>query len=62
MLVKELITRLETVDGDARVFMGYDGNVVVTEPDEVVLVTDEEEMPICWYSVESGDVVILCAE
>ena len=61
MKVKELIEQLQKVDGEKRVFMGYDGNVVVTEPCEVIQ-PDEERIESCWWRVHPGDVVILCNE
>jgi hypothetical protein len=62
MKVKELIQELQKRDGEARVFMGYDGNVVVTEPLSVESLIDEKQIGGCWYSVKPGDVVILCDE
>jgi hypothetical protein len=59
MTVKELILELQKRNGDARVFAGYDGNIVVTEPFSVISPV-EEEIRDCWWSVKSGDVVILC--
>jgi hypothetical protein len=62
MTVKELIAALSKQDPNARVFMGYDGNVVVTESDEVEGISCEWQIGDCWFSVKPGDVVILCAE
>jgi hypothetical protein len=42
MTVKELIHELQKCEPAARVFMGYDGNIVVSESDEVIVVTQEE--------------------
>lgn len=58
MTVKELILELQTLDGDSRVFMGYDGNIVVTES-SYVIAPREDEIRHCWWSVKPGDVVIL---
>jgi hypothetical protein len=59
--VKELISELQKRDPESRVFMGYDGNVVVSESDSVVS-PSEEEIEVCWWSVRPGDTVILCNE
>lgn len=59
MKVKQLIEKLEKVNSEARVFMGYDGDVVVTEPTEVEEILSEGALGSCWYSVSVGDVVIL---
>jgi hypothetical protein len=61
MTVGELIAELQKVDKDSRIFMGYDGDVVVTEPSGVEAILSEEQIGSCWYSVKVGDVVILCA-
>jgi hypothetical protein len=58
--VKELIAELQKVNGESRVFMGYDGNMVVTEPESVELITEENQIGECWYRVKPGDTVILC--
>jgi hypothetical protein len=58
MKVKELVTILNQVDQEARIFCGYDGNIVVTEPGEVAVVEYENEIRPCWHSVKVGDVVI----
>ena len=60
MKVKHLITELQKIDGDARVFMGYDGNIVVTEPDAVEYIKEENQIGSCWFRINIGDVVILC--
>lgn len=63
MTVRELIRELEEMNPDSTVFMGYDSNVVVTEPFSVVAPTEEElEDACCWWGVNLGDVVILCDE
>jgi hypothetical protein len=59
MKVKELIEQLQTKNPEARVFMGYDGNIVVTEPDSVEAITSENEIGNCWWDTKIGDVVIL---
>ena len=59
MIVKELIEQLKKVNPNARVFTGYDGNIVVTEPDAVEEIKSEDAIGSCWYSVHVGDVVIL---
>lgn len=61
MTVNELITALQKVDGESRVWMGYDGNIVVTEPASVTQVGDEWNGD-CWWAVHPGDVVILCTK
>jgi len=58
MTVGELISELQKQDKDRRVFMGYDGNIVVTEPQAVELIV-EGQVGECWWRVEPGDVVIL---
>lgn len=60
MKAKELITMLQAVNPDARVFMGYDGNIVVTEPHSVEEIATENDIGNCWRSVRVGDVVIIC--
>jgi hypothetical protein len=59
MKVKELIEKLQKVNPEARCFMGYDGDVVVTEPTEVEEIFSKKAIAPCWLSVEVGDVVIL---
>jgi hypothetical protein len=59
MKVKELIEQLQAVNPEARVFMGYDGNIVVTEADEAEELTSEAAIGNCWCDVKVGDVVIL---
>lgn len=59
MKVKELIEQLQKVNSDAQVFMGYDGNIVVTKAAEVEEIKSEGAIGNCWYSVKLGDVVIL---
>ena len=61
MKVNELITELQKVNGESRVWMGYDGNIVVTEPASVISV-HEEWNGDCWWEVQPGDVVILCTK
>ncbi len=61
MIVKELIRQLQAVNPDARVFMGYDGNIVVEESDIVEEIKSEKAIGPCWHSVHVGDVVILAA-
>ena len=62
MKVKELIEKLQKVDPEARVFMGYDGDVVVTGAYDVEQIASEEAIGQCWWSVKVGDVVILSDE
>lgn len=62
MKVKELITELQEKDQESRVFMGYDGNIVVTEPYQVICPAAENELHDCWWKVELGDTIILCDE
>ena len=57
--VKDLIVLLQGMNPDAVVFMGYDGNIVVTRPVGVVEIASEEDMGDCWFRVQIGDVVIL---
>jgi hypothetical protein len=59
MIVKDLIAKLQQVNPDARVFMGYDGDVVVTEAREVEEIASEAALGECWWRVHVGDVVIL---
>lgn len=59
MKVKELIELLQEVNPDAEVFMGYDGNIVVTKPEAVDEIKFENAIGNCWHSVKVGDVVIL---
>lgn len=59
MIVKELIALLQTVNPEARIFHGYDGDVVLTEPGTILTIKSEEDISTCWYSVKVGDVVIL---
>jgi len=60
MKVKELIALLQTVNPDGQVFHGYDGNIVLTEPGEVLQVNQEDiDGENCWFRVKAGDVVIL---
>jgi|FreactTroBogLake_1042271.scaffolds.fasta_scaffold145994_2 hypothetical protein len=59
MKVKELMALLDLVNPEANVFHGYDGDIVVTEPGEVITVHNEDEIGACWFRVKVGDVVIL---
>lgn len=59
MIVKDLIKKLQTVNQDARVVMGYDGNIVVTPAGEVEELLTPEQLGSCWYRAKVGDVVIL---
>ena len=59
MIVKQLIEELQKVNPEAKVFMGYDGNIVVTESDSVEEITSDAAIGTCWWSVHVGDVVIL---
>lgn len=59
MTVQELIDQLELMPAGARVFMGYDGNIVVEESLEVEEIQSDEQIGDCWCSVKVGDVVIL---
>ena len=58
MKVKELIELLNTVNPEARVFHGYDGDIVLTEPDEIMTIVNEADIGICWFRAKIGDVVI----
>ena len=62
MKVRDLIEALQKVNDDSRVFMGYDGNIVVTEPAEVEQILFDYSVGDCWHDVEPGDVVILCTK
>jgi hypothetical protein len=59
MKVKELIEQLQKVNPEARVFAGYDGNIVVTETGSVEEMESEDNIGHCWWGVHVGDVVIL---
>lgn len=59
MKVKDLIEKLQKTNPEANVFMGYDGNIVVTQPCEVEEIESETAIGACWWSVNIGDVVIL---
>jgi hypothetical protein len=59
MTAKELIEKLQKVNPDARVLMGYDGNIVITKALEVEELTSEDRIGDCWWSAKVGDVVIL---
>jgi hypothetical protein len=59
MKVKELIAELQKIDGESRVFMGYDGNIVVTPVLAVEFIATENQIGDCWYRVKQGDTVIL---
>jgi len=60
--VRELISQLEKSDPEARVFMGYDGNIVVTPAYEVEFMKSENDIAQCWWSVKPGDVVIVSGD
>jgi hypothetical protein len=60
MKVKELIEQLQKVDGESKVFMAYDGNIVVTEPRAVKQMRYPRQIGAYWHRVEVGDTVILC--
>ena len=49
MTVKELISKLNKVNPDARVFMGYDGNVVVTESGSVEEIKSKKQIGYSWF-------------
>ena len=59
MTVAELIDQLELMPAGARVFMGYDGDIVVAESRGVEEIQTERQIGSCWYRVKVGDVVIL---
>ncbi len=59
MKVKELIALLQTVDPEARIFHGYDGDIVLTEPRELMTIVNEADIGPCWWRANIGDVVIL---
>jgi hypothetical protein len=59
MKVKELIEQLQKVDQEANVFLGYDGNIVITEPVSVQQIGTNDQIPVCWWRAGIGDVVIL---
>ena len=59
MTVQELILELYKMPTDAKVFMGYDSNIVVEESLEVEEIESEQQIGDCWFSVKVGDVVIL---
>lgn len=60
MKVKDLIAALQKIDGESRVFMGYDGNIPVVESGSVEFIEKENQIGDCWHSVKPGDTVILC--
>lgn len=62
MIVKELIEQLQKVDGGSRVFMGYDGDIVITEAKAVEYLAVEKQIGPCWWRAKVGDTVILCAK
>jgi hypothetical protein len=62
MTARELIAQLENVPGDSKVFMAYDGNIVVTEPANVDYMTFQNRIGNCWWGVKIGDTVILCVK
>ena len=62
MTVQELIVELQKIDGQSRVFLGYDGNVVVTESSAVEYIASEQQTGKCWWGVKRGDTVILGAD
>jgi hypothetical protein len=59
MKVKELIEQLQKGNSEARVFAGYDGNIVVNKPGSVEEIKSENEIGVAWWGVRVGDVVIL---
>lgn len=59
MLVCELIYLLKAVNPEAKVHMGYDGNIVVTQPVDIEEILGENQIGDCWWQVHAGDVVIL---
>jgi hypothetical protein len=59
MKVKELIAELQKINGESRVFMGYDGDIVVTPALTVEFISTEHQIGNCWYQVQPGDTVIL---
>jgi hypothetical protein len=61
MIVSELIKELQKQNPNARVFHAYDGDVVVEESGIVEGIEREEQIGICWWRVQVGDVVILSA-
>jgi len=62
MTAGELIEALKAVPSDARVLMGYDGDIVVTGANSVEFLAEEPDISSCWWSAHKGDVVILCNE
>ena len=65
MTVAGLVEKLQKLGiehQNDRVFMGYDGDVVVTEPIDVEAITSESQISSCWFSVKPGAVVILSAD
>ena len=59
MKVKELIKLLQQVNQEADVHMGYDGNIVTTQPVAVEEIISENDIGNCWWQVKIGNVVIL---
>lgn len=62
MKIKELLSELNKQDPEAKVWLGYDGNIVVTEAVCVETPRSEAEIGDCWWRFELGDVVILSKE
>ena len=65
MTVAELIEKLQKLgieNQNAKVFMGYDGDIVVTESKDVEFIESETQIGACWYSVKPGAVVILSTD
>lgn len=60
MTASELIAQLQDLPPNTRIFMGYDGNVVVERADKVLLCETEGDIYRCWYAMDPGDAVILC--
>lgn len=60
MTVRRLIEKLSTLNPEANVHMGYDGNIVCAKPSgEIAEINSEADISTCWWKVKVGDVVIL---
>lgn len=62
MTAAQLRMLLDGVPPDARVWMGYDGDIVVTSAAAIEHIESEKQIGDCWYRVQVGDVVILSEE
>lgn len=59
MTVEDLIRELQKMNPAANVFMGFNGNDVVTEPFYVDTIRRKKEIGEYWIGPKIGDVVLL---